>query len=55
MTHYWNLVKYLPERKGQACCVLARGNGAGPRNVLVKFSDGCRVVGIRFAVRRLPS
>lgn len=54
MTHYWYLRKYQPERHGQHCRVIARGNGAGPRNVLVEFADGYRVVGIRFAVRRLP-
>jgi len=52
MTHYWFFKKYLPERNGQPCRVLARGNGAGPRNVLVEFADGYRVVGTRFAVRR---
>lgn len=53
-THYWWYRKYLPERKGQACNVVARGNGRGPRNVLVEFQDGVRVVSTRFCVRRLP-
>lgn len=52
MTHYWAFKKYLPERHRQACRVIARGNGKGPRNVLVEFEDGTRVVGTRFSVRR---
>ena len=43
------------ERKGQRCRVLARGNGRrpAPRNILVEFEDGHRVVTSRFAVRRV--
>lgn len=52
MTHVWWFRKYLPERKGQPCLVLARGRGPGPRNVMVEFQDGVRVVSSRFAVRR---
>lgn len=55
MTHVWYLRAYLPERKGEPCRVLARGNGRGPRNILVEFADGFRVVSTRFAVRRLPA
>lgn len=54
MTHIWWLKKTQPARKGTPCRVVARGNGAGPRNVLVEFSDGFRVVGTRFSVRRIP-
>ena len=39
------------ERKGQPCRVLARGVGGGPRNVLVEFEDGEKMVSTRFAVR----
>lgn len=53
MTHFWCFRKYLPERHGSACRVVARGNGRGPRNVLVQFEDGFRVVGTRFCVRNL--
>ena len=53
MTHVWWFKKWLGERKGQPCRVLCRGNGKGPRNVLVEFADGFRVVGTRFCVRRL--
>lgn len=52
-THYWFYKKYLGERNRQPCRVLARGTGKGPRNVLVEFEDGYRVVGTRFCVRRL--
>jgi hypothetical protein len=51
--HVWRLRRYLPERYGQPCRVLARGRGRGPRNVLVEFEDGFRVVGTRFCVRRV--
>lgn len=54
-THIYYWKKYLPERKGQHCRVVARGRGAGPRNVLVEFADGYRVVTPRFSVRRLKS
>ena len=37
----------------QRCKVLVRGVGNGPRNVLVEFGDGERVVGTRWCVRRL--
>lgn len=53
MTHVWYSRRTLPERKGCPCRVLARGRGRGPRNVLVEFEDGRRVVSHRFAVRRM--
>ena len=53
MTHVWFWRARLPDRKGQPCRVLARGNGRGPRNILVEFGDGFRVVSTRFAVRRI--
>ena len=34
--------------------MLARGNGRGPRNVLIDIADGTRVVATRFSGRRLP-
>jgi hypothetical protein len=52
MTHYWAFKKYLPERHKQPCRVIARGNGKGPRNVLIEFQDGYRVIGTRFCVRK---
>lgn len=53
MTHYWRLRRTLPERNGQPCRVLCAGRGPGPRNILVEFADGLRVVSIRWSVRRL--
>ena len=51
-THLWRFRKWLPERFGQRCAVLARGRGPGPRNVLVRFAGGSLVVSTRFCVRR---
>lgn len=51
MTHTWRIRKYLPERFGQRCRVLA----VGKRNsALVEFEDGWKVLTIRYFVRRLP-
>jgi hypothetical protein len=50
--YVWWFRRTLPERKGQECRVIRRGNGRGPRNVLVEFRDGFKVVGTRFCVRR---
>ena len=51
-THRWRLRKWLPDRYGQSCRVLARGNGRGPRNVLVEFEDGAKVVAARYSIRK---
>ncbi len=51
MTHYWRIKTTLAERKGQGVKIIARGRGPGPRNVLVEFADGLRVVTFRYAVR----
>lgn len=53
MTHVWFWRKYRPDRKGDLCRLLVVGRGPGPRNVLVEFADGERVVAPRYAVRRL--
>lgn len=48
----WRVRKYLPERFGARCRVLARGRGPGPRNCLVEFQrDGVRVVSFQYATR----
>jgi hypothetical protein len=47
--HIWFWKSHLPERKGQACRVLARGR---MNSILVEFQDGCKVVTSRFAVRK---
>jgi len=45
---YWR--KRLPERKGQQCRVLVRGQ---MNSVLVEFKDGFKCVTSRYAVRRI--
>jgi hypothetical protein len=50
LDHVWFWRSRLPERKGEACRVLARG---AMNSVLVEFGDGRRVVASRWAVRRL--
>ena len=51
MTHVWWWRKWLGERKGQPCRVLARGK---MNAILVQFTDGTRVITSRYAVRRKP-
>jgi len=48
--HVWYWRRWLPERKGQRCRVVARGAMGG---ILVEFEDGARVVTSRWAVRRI--
>lgn len=55
VTHFWRVKTTLPERKGEPCRVLVRGSGLGPRNILVVFADGYRVVTHRYAVRQLKA
>lgn len=45
----WFWRSRLPERKGQACRILARGT---MNSCLVEFRDGFKVVTSRFAVRK---
>lgn len=49
-THRWRWRKWLPERHGQECRVLAWGR---LNSALVEFADGTRVITSRHAVRRL--
>lgn len=49
LTHFWFWRKKLPDRKGEPCRVLARGN---KNSILVEFADGHQVVTSRFAVRK---
>jgi hypothetical protein len=53
--HEWFWRKWRGDRKGHRCRILARGNGRGPRNILVQFIDGERVVAPRWAVRKARS
>jgi len=48
----WRWSKWLGDRYGQACQVLVRARGKGPRNILVLFTDGHQVVAPMWAVRR---
>jgi len=52
MTHTWFWKSRLPERKGQPCKVLARGE---MNSILVEFEDGYKVVTSRFAVRLIKT
>ncbi len=52
MTHVWIGRRFLPARHGQPCRLVCRGPGPGPRNWLVEFADGQRVVTVRGTVRR---
>lgn len=49
MTHIWHWKSRLPERKGQACKVIARG---ALNSIMVEFADGERVITSRYAVRK---
>jgi hypothetical protein len=49
-THVWFWKTRLPERKGQSCCVLARGK---LNSCLVQFADGVKIVTSRYAVRKI--
>lgn len=50
MTHYWYWRKWLPDRRGMPCRILATGS---LNSALVEFADGYTVVTVRFAVRRV--
>jgi len=45
----WWWRKWLPERKGERCRILARGT---MNAALVEFADGTRMVTSRYAVRK---
>lgn len=48
-THYWRIRKWLPERFGQPCRVLATGRMG---TVMIEFSDGVRHIVSRYSIRR---
>lgn len=50
MTHLWYWRKWLPERHGQPCRVLATGR---MNSALVEFEDGYKVITSRYAVRKI--
>lgn len=49
-THYWRVRKYLPERFGQSCRVLAYGR---LNSCMVEFQDGGKYVTVRYFVRKI--
>jgi hypothetical protein len=50
MTHRWRWKKWLPERHGKLCTVLATGK---MNSALIEFEDGYKVLSSRYAVRRV--
>lgn len=48
-SHVWHWRKWLPDRKGQPCRLLATG---ALNSALVEFPDGVQVVTNRRAVRK---
>lgn len=50
MTHMWYWRKWLPERHGQPCRVVATGR---MNAALIEFEDGYRVISSRYAARKL--
>jgi len=53
VTYTWRIRKWLPDRFGQTCRVITSVRGPGPRNVLVEFEDGHKVVTTRWSDRRI--
>ena len=49
---YWRVRTRLPERFGQRCRVVSRGN---MNSALVEFDDGLLVITSRNYVRKLPA
>ena len=49
--YFWRIEKWLPERRNQACRILAVGRGF---KCLVEFEDGYRVVTSGNFIRKLP-
>jgi hypothetical protein len=52
LTHWWRIRKWLPERYGQPCKIVATGR---MNSILVEFEDGVRVVTCRYFVRCLEA
>jgi hypothetical protein len=55
VTHVWYWRTVRPDRKGHLCRVVCAARGRGPRNVLVEFADGEKLIAPRWAVRRAPA
>ena len=52
MSHYWRVRKFLPDRFGQQCRIIAVGK---MNSVLVEFADGYRAVTCRYFVRKIKT
>ena len=50
MTHFWRIRKYLPERFGEPCRLIATGR---MNSVCIEFADGVRHIASRYSIRRL--
>jgi len=50
MSHYWRVKRWLPERYGQHCKIIATGT---MNSVMVEFADGMRYVTCRYFIRKL--
>jgi len=48
----WRFKRRLPERYGAKCRIVQRSTGPGPRNILVEFEDGYRVITTWRAVKK---
>ena len=51
----WRFKRRLPERYGAKCRIVQRSTGPGPRNILVEFEDGLRVVTTWRAVKKVDN
>lgn len=49
-SHYWRIRKWLPERYGHPCRLLATGK---MNSVLIEFGDGVRQIVSRYSIRKL--
>jgi hypothetical protein len=52
VTHYWRVRKFLPDRFGQHCRILAVGK---MNSILIVFEDGFKVLTCRYFVRKIKS
>jgi len=50
VTHFWRIRKWVPERFGQQCRLLACGR---LNSALIEFADGAKVTTNRRFIRRL--
>lgn len=54
-THIWYWRQHRPDRKDHPCRIICTwGPGGGPRNLMIEFPDGERIVAPRHAIRKTP-